>query len=465
MANKYIIQGATYNGDGAANNEAASAGAAGAWNNIGVLTGSAVGYGTLAAGDKVFIRSKTSAGADITVTLGADANYGSTAATASAWVTWVLDGGDVWSGIAGTLTYNCPSTYRVGMRNYNRFAAYAPDKWVIAETNSGASNKSTVGAAAITTYQLKNFLIDLSVAQTPHGSQFGECGSCLFENVHVKSHTRYQTLFRTSSYSNVTFVNPWIELLGASEFDPIFLLGQYGATVTIDGGMVTGVGATTGVPVANLDNGGTFRSLGFTFPYAMNFTSGVPGQEYASANFIGLDSQIGGAIVASTWSADSRTDGNYPILNATLPDSVSTGWSWKLYPSLVTTQSPAVLRNASVFEDTPATKTVTLEVQIATLFTGFNTDNIWADVSYIDNASGETRYLTTRNESAGALTSSSATWSAAIWGAVALTKYKFEVTTPTSIKQDTLITVTLFCTNKSLNANHILFVDPAVNLS
>ncbi len=34
MANKYIIHGATYNGDGTTSSEAASDGAAGAWNTL-----------------------------------------------------------------------------------------------------------------------------------------------------------------------------------------------------------------------------------------------------------------------------------------------------------------------------------------------------------------------------------------------------------------------------------------------
>ena len=43
MANKYLIHGATYCGDGTASNEAASAGAAGAWNDINVFEGAATG--------------------------------------------------------------------------------------------------------------------------------------------------------------------------------------------------------------------------------------------------------------------------------------------------------------------------------------------------------------------------------------------------------------------------------------
>lgn len=64
MANKYLIHGATYCGDGTASNEAASAGAVGAWNDINVLEGTAPAQGSLAAGDVVYIRSKTSAGRD-----------------------------------------------------------------------------------------------------------------------------------------------------------------------------------------------------------------------------------------------------------------------------------------------------------------------------------------------------------------------------------------------------------------
>ena len=88
MANKYLIHGATYCGDGTASNEAASAGAAGAWNDINVFEGSAPAYGALAAGDTVFIRSKDVSGNNLVRTLSATATLGSAAATSSAWVTW-----------------------------------------------------------------------------------------------------------------------------------------------------------------------------------------------------------------------------------------------------------------------------------------------------------------------------------------------------------------------------------------
>src|SRR5574337_2055399 len=107
MATKYLIFGAAFNGDGTTSSEAASNGAAGAWNQSSILTGTAPTYGALAAGDTVNIRSKTGAGADadISNTLGASITLGSASATATAPITWILDDGTIWAGKNGTLTY------------------------------------------------------------------------------------------------------------------------------------------------------------------------------------------------------------------------------------------------------------------------------------------------------------------------------------------------------------------------
>ena len=168
MAERYLIHGAAYCGDGTASNEAASAGAAGAWNNINVLEGSAPAYGALAAGDTVYIRSKTSGGADITRTLAANATLGYASATDAAWVRWVVDGGTVWSGINGTVQYDCPSTYTVTLRSYNSFECEVQDRFVIREANAAAYNKVTLIFAQYT--QMRKVLIDLSYATTSGGA-------------------------------------------------------------------------------------------------------------------------------------------------------------------------------------------------------------------------------------------------------------------------------------------------------
>ena len=141
MANKYLIHGATYCGDGTASNEAASAGAAGAWNNINVFEGTAPAYGTApVAGDFVYIRSKTSAGADITRTLTADITIGSANATITNPVTWVLDNGAIWSGIDGKLSYQCSGgNCKTTVRSYNAVIAQTQSALEFVTSNAWGS--------------------------------------------------------------------------------------------------------------------------------------------------------------------------------------------------------------------------------------------------------------------------------------------------------------------------------------
>ena len=105
MANKYIIEGAAFNGDGTSPAEATSNGGVGAWNTISYFEGATPAYGSIGAGDTVYIRSKTAAGANITRTWSTSVSYGSANATISAPIYWILDAGNVWPGISGTLTY------------------------------------------------------------------------------------------------------------------------------------------------------------------------------------------------------------------------------------------------------------------------------------------------------------------------------------------------------------------------
>src|SRR5574337_1781350 len=143
MATKYLIFGAAFNGDGTTSSEAASNGAAGAWNQSSILTGTAPTYGALAAGDTVNIRSKTGAGADadISNTLGASITLGSASATATAPITWILDDGTIWAGKNGTLTYTSSSTsYTITLRANNIFYARTPLNWILENTEIGRAS-------------------------------------------------------------------------------------------------------------------------------------------------------------------------------------------------------------------------------------------------------------------------------------------------------------------------------------
>ena len=84
MANKYLIHGATYNGNGTSSAEATVDGGVGAWNSLNVFDAIGTpnyGGGSLLAGDTVFIRSKDASGNNLVRTLSATATLGSAAAT------------------------------------------------------------------------------------------------------------------------------------------------------------------------------------------------------------------------------------------------------------------------------------------------------------------------------------------------------------------------------------------------
>ena len=471
MANKYIIHGATYCGDGTASNEAASAGAVGAWNDINVFEGSAPAYGALAAGDVVAIRSKTSAGANITRTLAANATIGSSAGTAAAPVTWVLDGGTVWPGVSGTLTYSCGGGYVVIMRPYNRFFADVADSLVILENNAAASYKS---------YQLlsngihtKNLLVDFSLLCSSDGSFVVENtaatgGVCHHENLHIKSNKRYYGLFQGLSYSGTClFTNPDIELLNASNTHSVFYSNDDARRYEVYGGQIRGAGAVAGVPVFNINGKSEahIRTVGFQFPRGMTpFTGNNLGSQSQSISCVGSDGAAG-AFVKEPWGfADSRDDNNYPKLNAALPDTSGTLWSWKICPLTTSVSIPVRLPLMKYYTEAAATKTIELEIQVSTTLTNVAANTVWMTVEYVDHSTGLSKHCTTFEVAGGALAASTAGWTLSTYGATSLTKRKLSVTTPTQIKQDTPITVTFFTTTKAASEsdllNDILFIDP-----
>jgi len=59
-----------------------------------------------------------------------------------------------------------------------------------------------------------------------------------------------------------------------------------------------------------------------------------------------------------------------------------------------------------------------------------------------------------------ALSTSTASWSKTAYGAVNYDKFKIEVTTPTAVKQNTNINITLTTAIKTSVTDEYLFVDP-----
>lgn len=470
MANKYIIHGATHCGDGTASNAAASAGDAGAWNDINVFEGTAPAYGTApAAGDIVYIRSKTSAGADITRTLAASVTLGSSAATLASPIRWVVDAGNVWAGISGVLSYNAPSSYGVTIAAYNDIAGSAENQVKITDTNtSGNKTLLTLAASAC----LTNVSYDSSLSTNTYGDKItvslAEGSTHLLRNCSFKLGRYYDSLFSAVGESvSLTLVNPAFNLTSLETNGGIFIGTRYGGRISCIGGSISGVGATTGANVTGTlqNSGGVISFVGTQIPRTMSWAKAVHTNGGHTIEAVGVEGLCGSVKLASGGLIESRDDNYYPTLDAFLPDSLSTPWAWKLYPSAASLLNALNIQSSKLFVDTSGVKTVKQEILVADTITLANTDSVWIDVTYVDDTTGLPKSCISRSISAATLTASSAGWSATTYGPVNLLKKSLAVTTPTAIKKDTLVTVTLFVTFKSASSNDIMFACPDISLT
>lgn len=461
MANKYIIHGATYNGDGTSSVAATSNGGVGAWNNINIFEGTAPAYGSLAAGDVVYIRSKTAAGADITRTQTAGVILGSSVGTTTNWVTWILDAGTIWPGVDGTLTYSS-AYYMLSVRTGN--CVVADRKYALVQLCTSADTGNTRMFEMAANSSISGILLNWASVSSGHGPHLGLNDKATMRDFKVRSVFHYNGLIQWQQYEYVTLISPEIELLSASETDAVFSAGNYGSRIDVIGGRIYGVGAGENTCLYDCTWNVTpyMNIISMDYPRTMPAFRGLPSTvQGGGVTAVGLDGGAGALHLQRWGSANSRNDGNYPTLNAFLPNSQSTPWSWWLYPSGAIDGAPAQLSTMRMYIEEPAQKTVTLELLTSNDFGTLTKRQVWIDISYIDATTGERRSVSSWAPS-GALDTSTATWSNSSYGPVSLAKKKITVQTPTTVKKDALITVTFFCAAKATSATQILFICPDV---
>ena len=483
MANKYIIHGATYCGDGTASNEAASAGAAGAWNDINVFEGAAPAYGTLAAGDCTTIRSKTAAGADITRTLSADVNLGSAAATVTAPVTWVIDGGTEWPGVSGTVKYTTANTtYNPVLLSNNIIMAEVRGALVFESTATTTISDNSY----VVDFQVNATLINAKIDYSTHATATPRFAAARLSNGNVLENLVIKAGMLTLSNSSpeaamfsmalrrgeVTIINPDIELTnaGLGGTGLFFIDATYaGNIITVLGGRLYGVGTqTAGQPLlshsgATANLASRIKTVGFDVPRTMTivgrggFYGGLSNS--SSVELVGCDGGIGGHLDKAWGWATSRTDNNPPTLSAQLPDSNATPWAWRVYPAAASCANPMRLTTLGLYTDTAAAKTITQDILVADSLAPTKA-SVWLTVEYIDDTTGLPAHLSTRDVAGGALAASTANWTATTWGMITLIKKKLQITTPTAIRQNTPVLVTLWGILSSATVNDIFFVSP-----
>lgn len=456
MANKYIIHGATFCGDGTTSAEAASEGAAGAWNTINIFSGTTPPYGALAAGDTVYIRSKDAAGANI-VDVVSTVSFGSTAATSANPISWIIDNGAVWSGVDGRITFNYSGSPTIEFRINNlvhskslyalRVICTVTENSTLTLVLNGIVNRcyflGATGTYVARMYvQLGNFSVN---------------SDCYFRTDHLQ----IGGVANTNTVS-ATLINPQIETGSAKNG---YFYPSYNAhgTIKIIGGRIFGAGATSGSSlVGDLDQGsGTFEFIGFSVPRTMNVVyPSAPRNRMIDVKLIAADGNFGGHYDTYWGWATSRTDNYPPYLAATVPDSLSTKWAWRVYPKSCSATKPMVLPTLKFYAGEPGVKTITQELLVATTLTA-TVRNLWITVDYVDDATGLQKHISGANYGdASALQASTADWSATTWGMVFFTKHKLSLTTPTSVRKDSPIIVTLVGTLVAASVDDILFVDP-----
>ncbi|MCU0989208.1 MAG: hypothetical protein MUE63_06420 [Xanthomonadales bacterium] len=477
MADRYLILGATYNGDGTSASEAASNGDAGAWNQQSIITGTAPTYGTLSADDVVYIRSKTGGGANanITIALSAATTIGSANGTAASPVKWVIDQGEKWSGVVGSLWFTASAaSYSLTFRAHNHWRCADKDNFGYRLTTSAATdghvyladNVSLIGftreaTGTLTTYM--GMIESVSAGQRAY-----------LENVKYKGPgtSLNAGAFNTKLEGFVTLVNCEVELTDVNNVGFVFR-GAGNARFLVLGGRAYGNGLKPGLAIcANAYNSASatiYDLIGFQIPESvpLNPTAPTASGHAATTRGIGLDDNFG-AYVTERWGyADSRNDGNYPKLNAALPNSAASLWSWFIYPSAADPAAPAVMRVLKSYTDTAAQKKITLELLIANGYNSeLNKDNACLIVKYISNTTGLPVYQSTRvHGSTAALDAGSSSWTATAYGSTACTAKKLELTTTDSIKKDTPVVALLLITKNASIATKFLFMCPDVQLS
>lgn len=447
----------------------------GAWNHIDIFAGTAVGIGSaIAAGDVVYMRSKTGNGANANIAYspGAAKNYGSSAGTAANPVTWILDNGVTWPGVNGTFTITGTTSAHTHTHiDYNDYYSLT-DYALIFENTAANITFSQIAAKNGNTFGLKFNL--------PNCTNAGNWNISFTGGVHTNLSVYVNQLATgwapvVCSSLHTVFINPKIEVA----VSPAALVGTFSFStsagrIDVFGGQIVGTAINAGnLCIVTPNNFSTyasvFNSVGLQVPKIAPTSSREPSANCTNS-FAGLDGGVAGAVAMEWGYADSRNlTNNYPTLNATLADSGNSPTSWRVYPKATTKQNPFEMPISELYTATAAAKTVTLHFLATTSWSGSvtpNTHTVWMTVTYIDSTTSLPVTQTTKAVVGGSLTGSGLTWTPSnSWGAVSLSAYKLELTTGTSIKQNTTVMVTFMGEVLSANANDILIFCPSIQLS
>lgn len=368
-----------------------------------------------------------------------------------------------------------------------------------------------------------------------------------YSNVKIRAASMYNNasygFVGIASWSCVTFISLEIEITGTVTGGELHVCkpGNYGGSAVFIGGRLYGDNVSWDTVGALCGNQAAYNVIfdGFKVPEGFREMRLAPaGSVVNSVSLVvrGANHHLDCYVAANNFAGacDFKFEKNYPTLNAVLPDSGNTPWSWRVSPLYTSPsrfhQLPLMQKQ---YDQVAATKTVTVELLVNQLLhagdialtgitgtfdvgdtvtgatsgatatvvsvlggttlslksvngafqagevvsngvgasgtasnnlVGLDAGSVRMFVAYVDASTGETVVVSSL-EAGAALQASSAAWSSTTYGAKTYDRRKLSITTPTNIKQHSLITVTVEHNIEGVNADDFFFVDPDFTVS
>ena len=429
MADKFLDVSAEFNGDGTASTPATADGGVGAWNDFSAVVGScAPAYGTLEAGDIVYIRPADSSGS-----LGASVSSFHDGFDEKTPLTYIFEHPDWTEDGAFKVTFS--GNFTIGDFLY----IDGRNKLDFHSTTSSNSlyyfniENAVIGNFVITTNPTPTYATNLTL--TAAYEKYATVYNC---NVVLQKTYHLAGLIKASNRGVLNLQNIHITVIEDGSVYSLFAsTASYGGRIMYSGGSIN-LPDSMDASIANAA-GGEITVTGVEFP--LRFTDSAP---IGSAGYDRVNSRITITDVPSrpydfyygyissnfSWASGQ----NYPTLNALLPNGeswslrfISTDYCCKHAPSA----APIFKK---LYNQPSAVKTLTVEALINENFGTPDEGDMCVTFTYIDSENVQ------HSKRVFVPMASTAAWSATVYGAKTYNRFKFQYTTPEAIKQDSLIT-------------------------
>lgn len=493
MADKFCVPGlATGLNDGTS--------WANAWQNLEQVVENTIASGSYATGDNIYVATNDGS-ADTAVSDNATWIFAAITGGEANPVNLIFDDGTKSDGSttmpAGTFT-KTQTGDTTALSLTTSWNIYGNNRFDL-KTNRSANHNILLGSGYMQDFDiyLENTIQQQGISAS---STSGKArGLLTLSNVTIYptgSQNGSRSLFRTARGSTLRMFNVWVDFTNHSTTIANTSYWIFGVTDAVNGLArieAFGGGVKNATTTFNLvrpfqndtqSYGGNITLDNFSLPAIMNSVAAgfLKAPEPETSVFASGDQTFamrGGVdpedmVYASTngW-AQVEESGNYPTLSAKLPDSASgTSYSMKIYTGnlaavAATTANPfkcPVVKKD--YDQTAAAKTITVEVLIDSRQSPTDHE-LWFDVMYTDNATGNTVIESTRTmkKDEAALTTSTASWTSTTYATQSYNKRKISLTTANSIKQYTEITVIMYSGFACYDSNSFWFYDPDFSIT